>query len=92
MDALPGLRSDVEGQAVHISEDLMNLRKQMLGLESSVGAQAHKIEGINFPNSWAGIHHLASAKADTMDEWSQLTILSEKLNTASMEFGQLAMI
>eukprot|EP00957_Ditylum_brightwellii_P152364 11599339-Ditylum_brightwellii.AAC.1 len=65
MNALLGLRHDVEGQVVHISEDLRNLRKQMLGIESSVGAQAHKIEGIDFPYSWAGIHHLTNVKTDT---------------------------
>eukprot|EP00957_Ditylum_brightwellii_P065644 4978965-Ditylum_brightwellii.AAC.1 len=92
MDALPVLRRDVKGQAVHVGEDLRNIRKQMLGLESSIGAQAHKIEDIDFPDSWTGIHHLANVKADTVDVWSKLTTLSEKLNTASMEFGQLAMI
>eukprot|EP00957_Ditylum_brightwellii_P067790 5145491-Ditylum_brightwellii.AAC.1 len=59
MEALPGVQRDLEGQASFVSDDLQNLKHHLLGIESALGAQADKIESIDFPDSWSAIHHLA---------------------------------
>eukprot|EP00957_Ditylum_brightwellii_P005334 406968-Ditylum_brightwellii.AAC.1 len=64
MEALPRVQQDLEVQSSSVSDDLQKLKHHLLIIESTLGAQANKIEGINFPDSWSAIHHLADAKAD----------------------------
>eukprot|EP00957_Ditylum_brightwellii_P168788 12847484-Ditylum_brightwellii.AAC.1 len=90
MDALPGVQQDLVGQASFVSDDLQNLKHQLLGLGSALDSHVDKIEGIDFPHSLLALHHLVDVKAGMVDVWSQLTSIGEKLQEASSEMSHIS--